>query len=585
LIETSPLHSTPRTLPCIFPAVSSTTPAIVSQTAVRRLPRLALFLFCLAYVLPGFVGREPWKSADVSALGVMLEMASGATSWWIPQVLGQAADVGGSLPYWLGASFINLLPFLPADYAVRVAFAMLLGLTLLCAWYAVYHLARQASAQPVAFAFGGEASPKDYARALADAGLLALIACLGLAQMSHETTPDLARLCASSALMLAGARMAHADDPHRWATLLMWWAATAGLAMSGAPWVAMASGTGLLLILTITRARSGAGHPVTLLWAATGLALIVGAVAIFETLPEPMIAWPWELEAWQRWGRLVVWFTWPAWPLALWTLWGWRRQLLSPHVAIPLWIALVSMLNSALNADFDRALLLALPAMAALAAFALPTLRRSVSALIDWFTLLFFSLCALIIWVVWFSMQTGVPAKPAENVARLAPGFAPEFSWWLFLAGALATLAWMWLVQWRVGRNRQAIWKSLVLPAAGATLCWVLLMTLWLPLLDFARSYGPLSRAIARVVPASECVLIDGLTQAQIAALQYHGQLHLKRLGNEGDRGQCGALVMEPSLQPTLDERVDLTHWAYRASASRLSDRKERLLIYLRVGK
>ena len=107
--------------------MSSTNPAIVSQSAVRRLPRLALFLFCLAYVLPGFIGREPWKSADVSALGVMLEMASGASSWWVPQVLGQAADVGGSLPYWLGASFIRLLPFLPADYAVRVAFAMLLG--------------------------------------------------------------------------------------------------------------------------------------------------------------------------------------------------------------------------------------------------------------------------------------------------------------------------------------------------------------------------------------------------------------------------------------------------------------------------
>ncbi|HEY9094733.1 MAG TPA: hypothetical protein VIN35_03240 [Hydrogenophaga sp.] len=564
--------------------MSSTNPAIVTQSAVRRLPRLALFLFCLAYVLPGFMGREPWKSADVSALGVMLEMATGATSWWVPQVLGQAADVGGSLPYWLGAAAIRLLPFMPADYAVRIAFALVLGLTLLCSWYAVYYLARQRSAQPVAFAFGGEARPKDYARAIADAGLLALIACLGLAQMSHETTPDLARLCASSALMLAGARMAHADDPHPYLSLLLWWVATAGLAMSGAPWIAMASGTGVLLILTVRRARTGQGNPTTLVWASVGVALTVWLAVTFDNLPMPSMAFPLELSAWQRWGRLMVWFTWPAWPLVLWTLWGWRRQLLSPHVAIPLWIGLVSVLNSALNTDFDRALLLALPAMAALAAFALPTLRRSVSALIDWFTLLFFSLCALIIWVVWFSMQTGVPAKPAENVARLAPGFTPEFSWVLFLAGAMASLAWLWLVQWRVGRNRQAIWKSLVLPAAGATLCWVLLMTLWLPLLDFARSYGPLSRAIARVVPANDCVLIDGLTQAQIAALQYHGQLHLRRLGNDGDRGQCGALVMNPSLQPTLDERVNLTHWAYRASASRLSDRKESLLIYLRVG-
>ena len=565
--------------------MSSTTPAIVTQSAVRRLPRLALFLFCLAYVLPGFLGREPWKSADVSALGVMLEMASGTSSWWTPQVLGQTAEVGGALPYWLGASFIHFLSFLPADYAVRCAFALLLGLTLMCTWYAVYHLARQASAQPVVFAFGGEASPKDYARALADAGLLALIACLGLAQLAHETTPDLARLCATSALMLAAARMAHADDPHPWRSLLLWSLSVAGLALSGAPWIAMALGTGLVLILTVTRTRAAHGNHPNLIWAALVVVLTTALMGYLTSLPWPALALPWDMDAWRRWGRLLVWFTWPAWPLALWTLWGWRRQLLSPHVAIPLWSALVSLVNSGLNADFDRALLLALPAMAALAAFALPTLRRSVSALIDWFTLIFFTVCALAIWVIWTSMQTGFPAQPANNVARLAPGFVPEFSWVLFLTGAVATAAWFWLVGWRVGRNQKAIWKSLVLPAAGATLCWVLLMSLWLPLLDFARSYGPLSRAIAANVPSGQCVLVDGLTQAQISALQYHGQLNLRRIEEAGDNPACASMVLDPDRAETLSERVDLTHWAYKASASRLSDRNERVLIYLRVGK
>ena len=67
--------------PCIFAAVNQPTPAIVTQSAVRRLPRLALILFCAAYVLPGFLGREPWKNADVSAFGVMLEMAIGHSGW------------------------------------------------------------------------------------------------------------------------------------------------------------------------------------------------------------------------------------------------------------------------------------------------------------------------------------------------------------------------------------------------------------------------------------------------------------------------------------------------------------------------
>ncbi len=57
------------------------TPAIVAQGAVNRLPRIALLLFCLAYLLPGFLGRVPWKSADMSAFAYMAELARGGTQW------------------------------------------------------------------------------------------------------------------------------------------------------------------------------------------------------------------------------------------------------------------------------------------------------------------------------------------------------------------------------------------------------------------------------------------------------------------------------------------------------------------------
>jgi hypothetical protein len=321
-----------------------------------------------------------------------------------------------------------------------------------------------------------------------------------------------------------------------------------------------------------------------LLWCGVALALVLITAVLAGQMPAPAWETPLEQVQWRNWGKLLIWFTWPAWPLALWTLWRWRHQLLRPHVALPLWAVLVSAGHSAISDERDRALLLALPALAALAAFALPTLRRSVSALVDWFTLLFFSGCALVIWVIWFAMQTGVPAKPAANVAKLAPGFVPEFSFLLFALGAIATAAWIWLVVWRVGKHRQALWKSLILPAAGSTLCWLLLMTLWLPLLDFGRSYGPISRGIAGLVDRQQCVLADGLTQAQIAALQYHGALQLVRTGS--NLGQdCRSLVVSPDSQPTLDSRVDLTEWAFKATVRRLTDSKESLLVYQRVSR
>lgn len=563
------------------------TPAIVSQSAVRRLPRLALFLFCMAYVLPGFLGREPWKNADVGAFGAMAELAAGG-NWWHPAVLGLPVEDAALLPYWLGALFIKALPFLPSDFAARLPFGLLLALTLTCTWYAVYQLARQPAALPVAFAFGGEAQPADYARALADAGLLALVACLGLAQLSHETTPDVVRLAATAAMLLGAARLAHPAQARGWRGLVWWAGGWLALALSGSALLGLALGAGWLALLWLNRRRHGTdgrADASSLALASAFGALIAlgsgwaGALDVPDA-PQALARLPLD-----SWGRLLLWFTWPAWPLVLWTLWRWRRQWQQPHVALPLWAALVIVAFAALAQERDRALLLALPALAALAAFALPTLRRSVSALIDWFTLLFFSFCALVIWVIWVAMMTGVPAKPAANVARLAPGFVPEFSFLLFALGAAATLAWLWLVSWRVGRHREAIWKSLVLPAAGSTLCWLLLMTLWLPLLDFGRSYGPISRRIASLVPEQACVLADGLSQAQIAALRHHGGLRLVRTDSGHAAGAgCLSLIATPQSQRDLHLRVDLTQWAFKANLWRLNDSKESLVLYQRVG-
>ena len=553
------------------------TPAIVTQSAARRLPRWALLLLCAAYVVPGFVGREPWKNADIMAFGYMFEMATGRTSWLDPALLGQPPDFDALLPYWLGAWAIQLTPsWMPADFVVRLPFAALLVVTLWATWQAVYYLARTPGAQPVPFAFGGEAAPKDYARAIADAGLLALIACLGLAQLSHETTPSLAQLGFTAMAFYALAAL-----PYRTALPALCLAmALPGLALSGAPAMGVVFAAGGALNYWVHAPEDGASQGQRIRGAVLVVVLALAAAAVAAGFG----TWHWRLEPaagpgreWESIARLVAWFTWPAWPLALWTVWRWRRQLRRRHVALPLWFAAVSLVTTVLAPHPDRALLLGLPALAALAAFALPTFSRSVSALIDWFTLLFFSTCALIIWVIWISLQTGIPAKPAANVARLAPGFVPSFGFIAFAAAVAATLAWIWLVRWRTSRSREAIWKSLVLPASGAALGWLLVMTLWLPVLDYARSYAPVVQGITSRMDGPGCVEVVGLTRPQIAALRYHGGLDLQSAEQPGD---CPWLVVSQEMQPSLTMALDLKRWQMVAEARRPTDRRENLVLY-----
>lgn len=562
------------------------TPAIVSQLAARRLPRWVLLLMGLVYVLPGLLGREPWRQADLASFGVMLDMAQGSGDWLHPQVLGEAATVKAWLPYWLGALAIKLLPFVSAEFAVRVPFALLLALTLAGTWYAAYNLARLPDAQPVAFAFGGEAQPVDYARALADAALLALVASLGLAQLSHETTPDAAQLSCAALMLYACARLASPRAHRRWLSALLWWLGAAGLALSGAPWVGLMLGAGWLLWALRTRDAAAPEQPWWLLASCASGTLLAALLAWDLELPRRLEVWR-ELDAWLHWNhwrhftRLLVWFTWPAGPLALWTLWRWRARLGQAHVLLPLWFVLVALGSCWLLGASDRALLLALPALACLAAFALPTLSRSVTALIDWFALLFFTGCALLIWLYWLALETGVPARPAANVLRLVPGFKPALDWTLLLPALLASGIWLGLLAWRLGRYRPALWKGLVLSAAGSSLCWLLLMTLWLPVLNYGLGQAPISRRIAALAPQDACVLVHGLSQGQIAGLQYHGHLELQR-AQAGQRSDCKLLVVEPGAESTLAQTVQLTQWRQLRKVPRLRENRDGLLVFER---
>jgi 4-amino-4-deoxy-L-arabinose transferase-like glycosyltransferase len=565
--------------------VNQPSPAIVAQNAVRRLPRWALLLLCIAYIVPGFVGRDPWRGADMTAYGYMLELAQGNTPWLDPLLVGLAPETDGLLPYWLGAWSMQLAPsWLSPEFAVRLPFMLLMALTLLSTWYGIYALARSSGAQPVAFAFGGEAQPADYARAMADGGLLALLACLGLAQPSHETTSYLTQLCCTAWIFYGLA----AAPLHRTLPLVSVLAGLAGMVLSGAPSLALLFALGGVVVCLCDPSTPKPDRARMRIFA-LGIAAMAAAAAVTAW---GLDLWRWRL-AWPQdngkdWGslaRLLLWFTWPAWPLAFWTLWRWRKQILNRqlhrHLLLPLWFVLVSAVTALGTLPSDRALLLGLPALATLAAFALPTLRRSMSALIDWFTLLFFSVSAIAIWVIWISTQTGFPAKPAANVAKLARGFTPEFSALALAVALAASAAWCALVWWRTGRHRSAIWKSLVLPASGAALCWLLLTTLWMPMLDYARSDAPQMRKVAAAAGHPACMQMHGLERSQLAALQYHGKLRLVLL--EGGNTACRWLVVAPQQpdKPVIAPPPDLTGWTLQHRIDRPTERGDILELYL----
>ena len=564
--------------------MSPTSPAIVSQDGVRRLARSVLMLVCAVYVLAGFVGRDAWRNDDVVAVAHMGEIAYGHSSWLEPTLAGMPTEYPGLLPYWLGAASLKLLaPAMSPDMAVRIPFMAMLVLALACTWYGTYYLARTRAAQPVPFAFGGEAQPKDYARALADGGLLALIACLGLAKLGHEATPAVAQLACAALLFLG-----YCIRPYRQAQgALAASLGVLGLTLCGAPELAILLGVGGALVeWRQARATTNDDAPQR---DNRGLLLILACTAVSGFMAHALGLWqslgyPFSLAEveWNGYVQMLVWFMWPAWPISAWALWRWRRHLgdwsSNRHLAWPLF-CVVSMCLASLRLDnADTTLLLALPPLAALAAFSLVTMNRQVSALMDWFAVLFFSVSGIIIWVVWVAMHTGVPAAPAANVARLLPAYVPRIVWWELVLALLVSGAWAALVHWRGGRHRTAIWKTLVLPAGGATLCWLLLATLWMPLLDFAQSYKSLAVQVRASIPKGQCAQTMGLDRHEIAALRWYGQV---KLASPWQLESCPWLLVQAVGEDNKTETpVDMTQWRLSSVVSHFVVYRDSVLIY-----
>lgn len=540
--------------------------------AVSKLPRPLLLLLCLAYILPGFLGRDPWRTDGLS-FAVMWQMAQGLTDWLHPQLYGHVIH-GGWLTHWLGAWSIQAFGgWIGPVLASRIPFMLALGASMSLTWYAAFHFARHDSAQPVPPAFGSPIAPSNYARAIADGVLLTLLATLGLLGRGHEASTQVLQLAAVSAVLL-GVSL----QPRKpWKSAAIIAAGLVCISLTAAGWFAslLTLTLGLLLWRDLLRGN-------------LGLALALAAGLGSGLWVESQLGWSlhgqWpSLNMIGNFFRIGVWFTWPAWPLALWAVWRWRESLHARHLQ-PAWaLALLALLSALALGNNDKVFLLSLPPMAVLAGFALPVMRRAGLAAIDWFAVLLYSLLALVVWVMWLAMLTGWPPKPAANIARLAPGFQFSLDPFALSISLFATAAWAAIVIWRTGRHRHPLWKGMVLSASGVTLAWVLVGSLWMPVLNYASTYRNVGASIAHAVQASSalsmkvgtpCLQPSGIDLTSQALIGYWSHLDFSRAKSPLCAYALGSQAAAPAAQ-----------WRLIWRGGRPGERDKPLLLYQRLSR
>jgi hypothetical protein len=105
-------------------------------------------------------------------------------------------------------------------------------------------------------------------------------------------------------------------------------------------------------------------------------------------------------------------------------------------------------------------------------------------------------------------------------------------------------------------------------------------MTLWLPVLDYARSYLPMAQQVARQVNRHTCVSVLGLNSAQIAALRYHSKLDLRPAAQSQN---CPYMVVDSGSLAAMKQTHPENEWQRLIMVRRPMDRSENVVVFRRL--
>jgi 4-amino-4-deoxy-L-arabinose transferase-like glycosyltransferase len=528
----------------------------IGESAKTRL----LLLLCLLWVGLGLVGHHPWKPEEAQTISAVEHLLEGG-SWAIPSVAGVPTLHNPPL-YHLSAALSGWLlsPWLSLHDAARLVTGFWMGLTLLMVGMTGREMWGMGEGRQTSFIFLGS---------------------IGLIYSAHTLTPEVAGLagCATAFYGLALARR----RPWRASPLI---GSGLGIAFLSTgllkPGIILATAVLLPVLFNNWRRKSYFAS------LATGLLIAIPWFGIWL-----LYAWqqsPDMLQTWLVSGRhgfdnnnlpyfleMLSWFAWPALPLAAWSIWHYRSNLLQrPQFQLALTLLLVMLLMLGMGAESRdvNALPFLLP-LAVMGSAAIDQLRRGAASALDWFGIMMFGFFGFLVWLGWFAMMSGMPARLAARMHKLSEAYVPHFSWVAFIAATAITMVWL-LVVFKANKrsNRAAVTDW----AVGITMVWGLLMTLWLPWLDATKSYHGVFLELEKALPANySCITSRGLGEFQVALLDYYADIRTRSFETEQGTN-CDLYLVQDEKKRSLGQPG--SGWKLIWKGNRPSDRRERFRLY-----
>ena len=538
---------------------------------LEGLPRSnAMIALVGTWILFGLTGHDPWKPDEAHYFGVVLDFLRSG-DWVVPTLAGEPFVEKPPLFYIVAGSLAQIADgVLPLHDAARLATGVFVAIALL---------------------FLGRTARTLYGPGYGTAAVLVMIGCLGTVARLHQLITDVA-LFAGISIAIYGLAVAR-ERPLAGGAALGLGGACAFLSKGfvGPVWLAMAA-------LSLAIFRAWRTRPYFL---ALGCAFFIALIPSMIWIGALYARSPWLFVDWfvnNNLGRFfgfshlgtrnppgfyavtLVWYALPALPLAIYAAWmDWRnREETAALPALQLAVTLIAVMAVVLGLATDSRDLYLMPMMLPLSLLAargvalFPIAGTHVLSNSARWALAAF---AALLWLAWLALLTGLPAPLQDFLLSRQPGFEPYVQWIPMVLAIVATFlgAPVLLPRARTAGRALSQW------AVAATLCWVLIATLWTPYLDAGKSYRSMIQSLARELPADGCVASRKLGEPQRGLLMYYAGIKTIRLEMVWN-ASCPALLVQGFRDrippPPSDE------WTLVWEGARPGDQNELYRLYRR---
>lgn len=529
--------------------------ARVGERAKTRL----LIILCAIWLVTGLFSHEPWKPLESNAISTVKNVLD-AHNFITPSPASESSISNPPL-YYLSAA-ISAKVFggiLPLHDATRIATGIWMLFTLLLVGMTGRELWGLGVGRQTSFIF---------------------ISAIGLVVSAHTLTPAVSALTGIAAgfyaLSLAKRR------PYR-ASILLGLGLSVSFLSTGLLPLSIILLSSLMLPAAFSAWRTTSFAKVLAVSALIASAVILPWLLVCFSL-EPELLNTWWLTSTQHFNQrlhlyflnLMLWYAWPALPLAIWALWRYKKQLLSDS-RFQLCITFLIIAFTMIGLGGDRKDIFALPLLIPLTALgsgSLETLKRGASSAINWFGLILFGFLGFLIWLGWGAMMSGNPAKLKERLVFLSGLPQLNFSIFAFVVASAITLVWFFAILRPQHSNRSVATNW----AIGMTFVWTTLMMLWLPMIDSARSYKPVFTSLKQALPSNyACIASENLGAAQQDLLHYYANVKTYA-ASPGENIHCDLYLIQDGRKPKKIKSGE--EWQQIWSGKRTSDRKESFRLF-----